>query len=307
MAPMGEAGGEAASSDEAGDDGGSGTEAIACDPSVRRDVVYAVTEAAPELNALDVWPLRDEGASPIVIWVHGGGWVEGDKAGHEGFPGFRQFFADEGFALVPVNYRLVGDPRSPDTTYAEQTQDLAHAVAWVHEHATELCGDPDRIVLVGHSAGAHLVSLVATDPRYLRAAGLEPSILAGVVALDVNAYDITYSIEHGAEHDYPAAAINLPEVFGYDPAAHLDASSITHVGAADAPPQLVVSAPVQTGGIVQSLSRAVSERYVDALVAAGEDARFFHAEDATHSSLVIRLGAPGDPTTLEVRDFLSAR
>lgn len=276
---------------------------VICDDTLRRDVLYAQTDAEEELNSLDVWPRQGEIDQPILVFVHGGGWVSGDKATHEEIPSFGSFFADAGFALVPVNYRLVDDPRSPGTTYAEQAEDVASAIAWVSSHAREFCGDPQRIQLVGHSAGAHLVALVATDPRYLAAHGMQPSDLAGVVALDVNAYDIEWSIENGADHGYPAAAVNLPQVFGPNVSTWRDASPITFIGDEPLPRQLVVSAPVQTGGIVQDLSRAASELYVDALNTAGHPAEFFEAAAHTHSSLVTQLGT-GDPYNQRLRDFL---
>jgi acetyl esterase/lipase len=298
---------DVSTTDASSSSGADSTGEETCSREIVRAVQYARTSAAEHLNQLDVWPLPSEGAAadPIVIFVHGGGWVEGDKATHEEFPNFAEFFADQGFALVVVNYRLVDDPDSPGTTYAEQTTDLAHAIAWVHEHAPEFCGDPSRIQLLGHSAGAHLVSLVAADGDDLADVDLSQDILSGVVALDVNAYDIPWSIEHGAEHDYPAAAVNLPRVFGNDLASQRDASPITHLSDAPLPPHLIVSAPIQTGGIVQSLSRAASELYVDALVERNTEATFYEAQGATHSSLVTQLGTPGDPVTAQLVTFFS--
>lgn len=114
-----------------------------------------------------------------MIFVHGGGWRRGDKSA---VVRKAAFFTGDGWLFVSVNYRLVPEGRHPTNV-----QDVANALAWVHNHSAEVGGDPDAICLMGHSAGAHLASLVATDERYLENAGHSLGILNGVIALDTQA------------------------------------------------------------------------------------------------------------------------
>ena len=94
-----------------------------------------------------------------MIWVHGGAWQIGDKAQVQAKP---KAFNERGYVLVSVNYRF-----HPAVTYKEQAGDIAQAIRWVNDHAREHGGDPGRVFLMGHSAGAHLAALVGTDGRYL--------------------------------------------------------------------------------------------------------------------------------------------
>jgi acetyl esterase/lipase len=160
---------------------------------------------------LDVYradgPVAD---APVVVMVHGGGWVTGDKAA-PGIVGAKAVhWLERGFVFVSVNYRFV-----PDTDVSGQADDVARALAAVQEHAQRWGGDPRRIVLVGHSAGGHLVALLAADPARWQATGLRPWL--GTVALDSGAYDVValMSRRHFALYD---------RVFGKDPAAWAAAS-----------------------------------------------------------------------------------
>ncbi|MFO0891700.1 MAG: alpha/beta hydrolase fold domain-containing protein [Isosphaeraceae bacterium] len=116
----------------------------------------------------------------------------------------------KGYVLVSVNYRL-----HPEADFKAQAGDIARAVRWVREHAGEFGGDPDRIVLMGHSAGAHLAALVGIDGRYLQAEGLSPRNLSGVILLDGAGYDIPAQIEQAP---LPRMKTLYTTVFGDDPA-----------------------------------------------------------------------------------------
>jgi acetyl esterase/lipase len=131
---------------------------------VRRDVVYG--EAGGETLRLDVATPDGQGPFPVVILVHGGGWSSGDKAGTEK-PGagadIRPWFEPltaAGFVWVSINYRL-----APANRWPACLEDTRAAVAWVRAHAAEFGGDPERIAIMGHSAGGHiaLFAAVATE------------------------------------------------------------------------------------------------------------------------------------------------
>jgi arylformamidase len=135
------------------------------------------------LQKLDFWRAKNANA-PLLIFVHGGGWKRGDKGNATGQYKAPHYLA-QGYAFASINYRLV-----PDATVEQQAADVANAVAYLRSNAAKLGIDPKRIVLMGHSAGAHLSALVGTDPQYLRKAGLDISALSGVIPLDGAAYDV---------------------------------------------------------------------------------------------------------------------
>ncbi|RMF89600.1 MAG: alpha/beta hydrolase, partial [Planctomycetota bacterium] len=167
---------------------------------VRRNVPYA--KGAAPLQRLDVYRPKNAHRAPVMIYVHGGGWRKGDKAAVHEKPAF---FCGKGFVFVSVNYRLL-----PDVELETQVQDVADAVGWVASHAEEIGGDADRLFLMGHSAGCHLVSLIATDETYLKKAGVSLRQVRGVIALDTQAYDLPTLIRTTG-----AATYRL--VFGDDP------------------------------------------------------------------------------------------
>lgn len=120
---------------------------------------------------------------PVVVFVHGGTWMMGDKNFFGVNRGFGQMFARNGFVAVLPNYRL-----SPFVRHPEHARDVARAFAWAVHNAEKYGGDPSRVVLIGHSAGGHLATLVATDPAYLNDPELkltadEKAALKGVVGI----------------------------------------------------------------------------------------------------------------------------
>lgn len=128
----------------------------------------------------------DAKPAPVVVWVHGGGWRNGDKDNRAGI-GLCQKWTTAGFVVVGLDYRL-----TPDVVHPAHVEDVAAGIAWVHRNISKHGGDPKRVFLLGHSAGAHLVALVATAPKYLKVHELTPkTALAGVMAIDTASYDLT--------------------------------------------------------------------------------------------------------------------
>src|SRR3954447_9412760 len=134
---------------------------------VKRDVPYA--DPPHERQVLDVYSPRDAHGLPVVFWIHGGGWQTGDKSSVQGKP---QAFTDKGFVFVSTNYRLL-----PGVDMGTIVRDVARSVRWVHDHIAEYGGDPKRLLVMGHSAGAQLAALICTDDRYLKAEGLSLALI----------------------------------------------------------------------------------------------------------------------------------
>ena len=153
------------------------------------DVAYRDDPAADaEKHRLDLYLPVGEGW-PTVVFVHGGGWRTGDKnlsvGGADIYANIGRYLARRGIGAAVINYRLL-----PKVALAEQFDDVARAVAWVHRRVDERGGDPARLFLMGHSAGAHLISRVVFDPALLDPYGLTPEAVCGVVAVSGAAYDL---------------------------------------------------------------------------------------------------------------------
>src|SRR5712691_10558282 len=138
-------------------------------PEVKRNIPYAAP--AHERQVLDVYSPQNAKNLPVVFWIHGGGWQTGDKTDVQIKP---QAFMDKGFVFVSTNYRLL-----PSVDMATLVRDVAKSIHWVHDHIAEFGGDPKRLLIMGHSAGAQLAALICTDDRYLEAEGLSLAITKG--------------------------------------------------------------------------------------------------------------------------------
>ena len=171
--------------------------------TIVRDVPYFQREGGEaRLTSLDVYAPRDGKDLPVVVWIHGGGWRIGDKRAVQLKP---RAFNERGFVLVSINYRLY-----PDAVYAEQAGDVARAVRWVVDHAGEHGGSPQRIYLLGHSAGAHLAALTAINERYLKAEKLPTEAMpVGKARIAREGRDMTIVAYSAMVHEALAAAEEL--------------------------------------------------------------------------------------------------
>ncbi|MBO9669257.1 MAG: alpha/beta hydrolase [Sphingobium sp.] len=236
---------------------------------------------------------RARGPAPLVLFVHGGGWKRGDMENATGKAKVAHYPA-EGYAFASVNYRLV-----PDATVEQQASDVASALKWIIGHAGELGIDPRRIVLMGHSAGAHLVALVGTDPRYLVATGLDENAIVGVVPIDGAAYDVPKQLAIGARIMGPT----YDQAFGKDPARQRALSPTFQAASPNAPAFLILHVQ-RKDGIEQS--RALAE----ALRSAGTNVQIndFPGTGLQGHMVINRsLGDPAYPATKVVDDWLRAR
>jgi arylformamidase len=188
------------------------------------------------LQALDYWAGATPDA-PLVIFVHGGGWKRGDKQMMRGSAKLAHWQA-AGYAVASVNYRLV-----PNASVEQQAADVAAAVAYLRANAARLGFDRSRIAMVGHSAGAHLVALVGTDPQYFRAAGLAMDDVRGVVPLDGAAYNVPDQMGENAR----LMGDTYEQAFGTDPARQRALSPTAHAAGPNAPEFLILHVQREDG------------------------------------------------------------
>jgi acetyl esterase/lipase len=223
--------------------------------------------------------------APLLLFVHGGGWSIGDKRMGAAQKGAH--FLGRGWAFASANYRLV-----PQASVEEQAADVAGAIAWARRQPGI---DPARIVLMGHSAGAHLVALVGTDPIYLKAAGVPLSAVRGVVLLDGAGYDVGQQM---ATPRNPAQSM-YGQAFGSDPARQAKLSPARHAAAPNASNWLIL--PVER----RADSTAQSEALAARLRAGGSRAEVLPQAGKTHMTLNRQLGEAGDPSTAVIDRFLA--
>lgn len=120
-------------------------------------------------------PQGAKGTLPIVLFIHGGSWASGDPRDYRFIA---RTLCAKGYAVVLAGYRLY-----PQARYPDMLEDAALALRWVHDNAAKHRGDPSRIVLMGHSAGAYNVAMLTLDPQWLRSVGLDDRAIRGTVAL----------------------------------------------------------------------------------------------------------------------------
>lgn len=262
---------------------------------IKRNVSYA--DPAHERHVLDIYSPPSAKNLPVVFWIHGGGWQAGDKSDVQIKP---RVFGERGFVFVSTNYRLL-----PSVEMDVLIRDVAKSLGWVHKHVAEYGGDPHRIFVMGHSAGAQLAALICTDDRYLKAEGVPFSVLKGCVPVDGDTFDlppIIATAEHRAMlYGQPLPTFGHRQKFGNDPKKHLDFSAVTHVAKGKSIPPFLI---LYVSGHPDTTAQA--QRLASVLNAAQIPAKAFGARETTHNKLNADLGLPDDPATKELFDFVSA-
>lgn len=243
--------------------------------AVQRDIAYGKLDQ----QVLDVYAPRGATNLPVMVYIHGGGWRKGDKIGTAEK---ETFFTRSNWIFVSANYRLGAEGRYPNNA-----RDVAAAVGWVHREIARYGGDPKSVFIMGHSAGAHLVSLVATDERLLQGVGLSLRNLKGCISLDTSGYDVVALLKDSESQVYR-------EAFGDDPLVHKDASPLHHVAKGKGIPPFLV---FYSGGArpAPNLGRQrAAEAFTAALRAADVAVDLVDATDRTHRDINRRFGDETD-------------
>lgn len=230
-----------------------------------KDLAYmSGPDADPEKNKLDLYLPKGLKDFPIVVFVHGGGYQKGDRKEGESVG---KTIAARGVGVAMISYRLY-----PKAKHPAQIQDVASAFAWVKQNARKYQGSGE-VFVSGHSAGAHLASLLATDSKYLQKESLKLNDIAGVVAIS------------GGYRILPIRK----DVFG-DEATLTDASPFAHLKGGH-PPFLIIYGDGDTPE-----RHALSREFRDSLKKAGTEVELLEVKERTHQELFSKMG-DGDPTT----------
>jgi acetyl esterase/lipase len=271
---------------------------------------------------LDVFRPKGIEGRPVVIFVHGGGWIIGDKCLFGLYRAFGRFLARQGIVAVLPNYRL-----SPAVEHPEHVKDVARAFAWTRRHVKDYGGDPDQIFLCGHSAGGHLVSLLATNEAYLNdeALGLKAedrAALRGVISVCG-----VYLIPTGDEFaslvaDMAAGLLSngkrpwalrlavgmavrdvkkfnpFPLVFGRDPKVCEEASPVKHVRKG-LPPFLLVNAQLDLPTLPE-----MTKEFAEALKKEGNEVETLTVKHRDHNLILFLARSPNDPLAKAMLNFI---
>lgn len=215
---------------------------------------------------LDVYKPRGgaEGARPVVVFIYGGSWKPGDRGN---FLFVAQALTSRGFVVVVPDYRGY-----PNDRYPAFMEDAAAAVAWTRREVSRHGGDPGKIFLMGHSAGAHIAAMVAYNERFLRVHGLGREVIRGVIGI-AGPYDFE-----------PTDPEILAALTGEGPAREAMPTRFVRGGE---PPTLLI-----TGGKDKTVSPVNTEKLLARLKAVGAPVRVRDFPDYNHVTILGRLAAP---------------
>jgi acetyl esterase/lipase len=243
--------------------------------NLKSNIPYA--DPAHERQVLDIYAPDEAKNLPVVFWIHGGGWQTGDKTSVQIKP---RVFSERGFVFVSTNYRLL-----PHVEMDVLIRDVAKSLGWVHKNIAGHGGDPRRIFVMGHSAGAQLAALISIDDRYLKAEGVPFAVLKGCVPVDGDTYDVP-AIITTAEIRQTVHGLPLPK-FGHR----------VKFGKG-IPPFLILHVAGHPDVTAQArrLGAALKEAEIPVVV--------FGASETTHNKLNADLGLPDDAATKVLFEFL---
>jgi acetyl esterase/lipase len=242
-----------------------------------RDLVFD----AEHRLALDVYAPAHAAHAPVMVFFYGGDWTHGERAWYR-FVG--RALAARGLVVAIPDYR-----KSPDVTPDGFMADAATAVAWTRAHAAQFGGDADDLFVMGHSAGGHIAALLATDPHWLAAVGLQPRDLAGCIGLA----GVYLFLPEDADDD------DMLAVFGDDETVQESAMPLGSVRGAE-PPMLL-----QHGLDDDEVDPANSRLLAEALRAHGEEAELRLYPDVDHAALLFALAPSRRARTPALEDLLA--
>jgi acetyl esterase/lipase len=232
----------------------------------------------PQKQVLDVYLPPQASGFSVVFLVHGGGWERGNQS-RLGY--IARTLAREGLGVVAITHRLT-DGTPQQVVHPGHIEDVARAFAWTYNHMADYGGNVGKIVLMGHSSGGHLISLLATDPRYLAAHGLSPDLIKAAITVS-GPYDL---------RGFGILAFPTQEEW--------DASPLKYVGEHQPPFQILYTDRDLVGAEWQART------FYQALVKANSEAELIEVPQRDHFTLMSRTALPGDPAREAILRFIAA-
>ncbi|MDQ6826611.1 MAG: alpha/beta hydrolase [Candidatus Eremiobacteraeota bacterium] len=234
---------------------------------------------------LDVYAPPVARSLPVIVFFHGGGLQAGDRAQYRTLG---RALALQGYVVVIPSYRLY-----PMVRVRSSVADAAGVVVWTAHHIARFGGSPEKIVLVGHSAGGYLSAILAFDPRYLTRLGASPDVIRGIFELSAD-----YS-NRDPDPAETAKDIAIDHHIYGETAEERDANSVYRYLHKTVPFEATCES-IDPG--TQCVDR---DHFVALLRGYGSAVRSFTEKNASHEALVRRVGRPGDPLNTELRRFIA--
>jgi acetyl esterase/lipase len=246
-----------------------------------RDVVYYDGEGMDDKkHKLDLYLPEGTKEFPVLFFVHGGAWRTGDRNYLMDIYGtLAKVYAKQGIGVVVISYRL-----SPGVKHPEHVKDVARAFAWTYKNIGKYGGKTDQIFVCGHSAGGHLVALLAADEVYLKAHDLSPAAIRGVIPISG-----VYEIADGF----------LASVFGDEEGAGKKASPLSYVKKG-LPPFLILYADKDYA----MCGKTPSEKFCKLLNDKGTRARALEIKESNHFLILFAAGKTGTNVSSAIVDFI---
>jgi acetyl esterase/lipase len=264
------------------------------DPQSVKNLAYG-PEAGQQLNLFLPAPETQSGW-PIVLFVHGGSWVSGDRdltvGGADVYGNIGRYLASQGIGTAVISYRL-----QPQATWQEQVTDVARAAGWIHRHVVARGGDPDRIFFMGHSAGAQLAAFTALNGPALQQAGVPAHAVRGVIAVSGAGMDLGDALTYALGHD-PAYYRSLVDPKGQNPQWARDAS-VTSFLRKTSPPFLILYGASEEKPMIRQ-----SVRLHEALDGQGVFSKILAIPCQGHSLMVLALSRPDKMAGPATVDFI---
>ena len=209
-----------------------------------KNIVYTANPTNPSLQSLDIYTPKTGRNLPVIVFIHGGGWTKGDKKTRSHIPK-RDFFVNNNMVFVSINYRM-----APQYHFPTYPKDVASAVNFIINNIQKYRGNPNNIFIMGHSAGAHLASLVSTDSSYLNAYRKGLGNIRGTILLDGAGYDIPTTLKGNKKRRRQAM---YQQAFSKDERMWKVASPITYVRPKkNIPPFLIFYVASRKQAVIQS-------------------------------------------------------
>ena len=263
--------------------------------------LYDGEDASLDKNKLDLYIPRGAKNFPVIFFVHGGAWLHGNKNQFGMYGALAVSWARHGIGTVSINYRL-----SPGVKHPEHIKDVARAFAWVHKNIPAYGGRADQIFVCGHSAGGHLVALLATDEQYLQAEGLSLKDIRGAIPISgvYRIHDV--AINAGVSPTRGTRPANNPNrpplfssVFGSDPQVRRAASPLVHVKPG-LPPFLVLYADRDMMTLPE-----MAREFDSALRERKGEVQTVEVKQRTHISILLNIAQDSDPAAQAILQFIA--
>lgn len=263
---------------------------------VEKNIPYCnAAEYDQALNTLDIYFLTQrpgQRKKPIVVFIHGGNWTNGDKSFGDNLT-LPKWFVDRGYVFVSVNFRLAQHPHLPHATIYEMAMDIARAIKWLTVNGRRYGGKSNGFVLLGYSSGAHLATLLSTDATFLSQFHLSHVLIDGTIVLDVPFLDIPRAIAilKNEEVDLPdqmQRIASLHKLFGVTPAAQQKFSPAAYLHSGLCHTSFLLITAGIFNGLRRSLSRRMAELFIHRLQALGVEATHHHFENVDHVEIFHR-------------------